>query len=407
MKKKNHLIFMCILVLVVILSTLPFMSACATKPAATGPIKIGCLFPLTGPFAMWGGWFNDGVPFALDEVNWQVAGREIKVIIEDEGGEDVSIALEKAKKLVEQDKVDIIVGPFYGSSRIAVYPYTSKVPILAVCQVNTAIPEAQNEYCVWTAQSYVDTQRPLGLYAYEKLGLRTMVGLGSDYSCPYEFTQGVTDAFQEQGGKVLQQQWAALTETDYSPYLVSMKPADALVSTCLGPPAMMTLYKQLAQLGLNKKYRVLQAEDGAVPQFVMDEIGEEMLGTMQSNGYHYKVDNPINKKFVAAFQAKFNRMPEAMDAYNYVAFKTILAGLEATGGDTDPAKLYKAMVNLKLDTIEGPVSFIPEGQPIVNHYILEVQKQDGKYTQQIVDIIKSTKPQIYRGTPYKKFEDRK
>jgi len=391
-----------IIVLIVALT----LSGCATStqaPKSSGPIKIGALFPLTGPYAMWGGWFKDGVPFALDEVNWQVAGRKINVTIEDEGGEDISVALEKTKKLVESDKVDIILGPFYGGARMAVYPYTSKIPILAVSAWNTSIAEAQNKYTIWTVQSYVDSQAPLGIYAYDKLGLRTVVSIGADYACPYEFTQGVTDTFQEKGGKLLQQQWAPLTETDYTPYLVSMKAADAMISTCLGPPAMMTLYKQFAQLGLNKKYRMMQAEDGAIPQFVMDDIGGVMLGTLQCNSYHYKVDNPANKKYVAAFQAKFKRMPEAMDAYIYVAIQTILAGLEATGGDTNPDKLYSAITKLKLDTIEGPLSFIPEGQPITNHYILEVKNVGGKYTQEILETIKSSTPRIYNGSKYKKF----
>jgi branched-chain amino acid transport system substrate-binding protein len=167
---------------------------------------------------------------------------------------------------------------------------------------------------------------------------------------------------------------------------------------------MMTLYNQLAALGLNTKYQIFQAEDGAIPQFVMDEIGDKMLGTLQCLSYHYSVDNPVNRKYVAAFQAKFNRMPEAMDAYVYVAMQALLAGLEATGGDTDPATLYNAIIKLKLNTIEGSVSFVPEGQPISNHYIVQVQKVGGKFTQVVIDTIKEVKPVIYRGTNYTKFE---
>ena len=405
MEKRKLLSLLVGICLVVVLAALPFMAACA-KPAPAGPIKIGALLPLTGPYAMWGGWMKDMIPFALDEVSWQVAGRPIEAIIEDEGGEDISIALEKAKKLVEADNVDIIVGPFYGGSRIAVYPYTASIPKLVVCHLEAAVPEAQNEYVVWTFPSYIDSQRPLGEYAYKKLGLKTAVSIGADYSCPYEFTQGFTDTFQELGGKVLQQQWAPLVETDYMPYLAGIKEADALVSTCLGPPAMMTLYTQLAELGLNKKYRMFQAEAGSIPQFVMDEIGDILLGTLQCLPYHYSVDNPANRKFVADFQAKFERMPEFMDANMYVGIQTMLAGLEATGGDTDPAKLYQEIVKLKLDTVAGPISFIPEGQAITDMYICEVQEVDGKFTQVITETVRNVVPKIYRGSTYKKFEER-
>ena len=205
---------------------------------------------------------------------------------------------------------------------------------------------------------------------------------------------------------MVQQQWAPLIETDYMPYLAGIKEADGLVSTCLGPPAQMTLYTQLAELGLHKKYRLFQAEAGSLPQFVMDDIGDILLGTLQCLPYHYSIDNPANRKFVADFQAKFGRMPEFMDANLYVAIQTILAGLEATGGDTDPAKLYQEIVKLKLDTVAGPISFIPEGQPITDMYIVEVQEVQGKVTQVVLETIKNVVPKVYRGSPYKKFEER-
>ena len=404
MKKNKLLIVVSCICLVLILAAVPFMSACA-KPAPVQPIKIGFLMPLTGPYALWGSWFKNMSSFALDEVNWEVAGRPIEAIIEDEGGEDVSVALEKVKKLVEADKIDLLLGPFYGPSHIALYPYTSSLPLPAIAQY-PAVVEVENEYVVWVQPTYVDSQRPLGAYAYDKLGLRTVATLGSDYSCPYEFTQGFTDAFQEKGGKVVQQQWAPLTETDYNPYLVALKEADALVSTCLGPPAMMTLYSQIGELGLHKKLRIFQAEGGAIPEFVMDEIGDIMLGTMQCIGYHYSIDNPANRKYVAAFQAKYERMPDAMDAYYYTFMQTALAALEATGGDTDPDKLYQAMLNVELDTVTGHLSYIPEGVPIVDIYITEVQKVDGKVQTVVIETMKNVPPKLYRGSGYKKFEER-
>ena len=90
-------------------------------PAPAEPIKIGCLAPLTGPFAMWGKWFTQAFDLALEEANYEFGGRPIEWLLEDEGGADVGMALDKAKKLVEADKIDIMIGPFYGGSHFSVF----------------------------------------------------------------------------------------------------------------------------------------------------------------------------------------------------------------------------------------------------------------------------------------------
>ena len=390
--------------LAVVLVAPLFTVACA-KPAPAGPIKIGMLMPLSGPHAIWGERFTEVTEFTLDEINHEVAGRPIEAIIEDEGGEDISVALEKTKKLIEADKVDIIMGPFYVGSRIAVYPYTSSIPVPVVSGLSAAVAEAENEYVIWMQPSYIDSQRPLGEYAYDKLGIRTVTTIGADYSYAYDYIQGFTDAFQERGGKVVQQQWAPLTETDYTPYLASLKEADALVSSCSYPTAQLAFFSQFKELGLHEKMRIFQAEQSAIPESVMEEIGDSIIGTTSCLTYHYSADNALSRRWVAAFEAKYGRKPDAMDMMWYEAMIVTFIALEAMEGDTEPTKLMEALLKRVLDTPTAHIRFRADGMPVKRGYITEVQKVNGKLTWVILDRPEMA-PKVYRGSGYKKFEDR-
>src|SRR5665811_118765 len=95
----------------------------ATTTAAAGTIKIGALLDFTGPIADLGPMFEMGIKLALEEVNYTVAGKKIELIVED-SATSVDTAVLKAKKLVEQDGVKIIIGPLMGDAHLALGPYT-------------------------------------------------------------------------------------------------------------------------------------------------------------------------------------------------------------------------------------------------------------------------------------------
>ncbi len=378
MKKKSIFLTVMIVCLAMILVAMPASPGYA-KSKDKNVIKIGALVPLTGPFAMWGKMFQNSMELVLDEKGWKVAGKKIEFIVEDEGGVDVSLALEKAKKLVEADKVDIMMGPFFGSSAFTVLPYTSSIPIVNVKWSEPGIEkdELGNKYAFWGAMSYYDNTYPLGIYAYEEKGIRTVISIGSDYACAYDFVGGFMDAFKSKGGKVIQQQWAPLTEADYSPYLSNLKEADAFVCGALGPPAKLPLFAQYDELGLFKKMPIFISEIGTLPPPVMQEMGDKIIGIIGIQKF-LKDNNQEAKKFFKSYVAKYKGEPDekACDAYNGMTI--VMEALRITGGNTDPDVLKKALLGVKMTLPTGPFQF-SEGrigmQPL---RVVEVKKINGK-----------------------------
>ena len=361
-----------------IMATLPLNSGHA-KSKDKNVIKIGALVPLTGPFAMWGKMFQNSMEMVLDEAGWKVAGKKIEFIVEDEGGVDVSLCLEKAKKLVEADRIDILMGPFFGSSAFTVMPYTSSIPLINVkwSEPDKKKDEIGNKYAFWVALSYSDNTYPLGIYAYEEKGIRTISTIGSDYACAYDFVGGFTEAFKSKGGKVLQQKWAPLTEVDYSPYLSNLKVADAFVCGALGPPAKLPLFAQYDELGLFKKMPIFISEIGTLPPMVMQEMGDKIIGIIGIQKF-LKDLNPESKKFYKSYVAKYKAEPDekACDAYN--GMKVVLKALETNGGNTDPDNLKKALLGVKMNLPTGPFQFSKGRIGMQPLRVVEVQKVAGK-----------------------------
>jgi ABC-type branched-subunit amino acid transport system substrate-binding protein len=131
---------------------------------AAEPIKIGAILNYTGPAAMLGPLFKNGIVMAIEEHNNQIAGRPIELIVEDAAG-DPNICLEKARKLVERDKVKIIIGPLMGDAQLAVAPYAARKKVLITTLYCGGIDLVEHGNYLIYPSTTVSLTIPVGLYA--------------------------------------------------------------------------------------------------------------------------------------------------------------------------------------------------------------------------------------------------
>jgi len=379
---------------IVLMSAAVFGNHGKAAVAEEKTIKIGALLPLTGPHAMWGSWYDHVFKFALDEAGWKVAGKKIKLIVEDEGGININVALDKAKKLVGADKVDLILGPFIGGAHFSVLPYTSSLPLVDIIYTHPSPVKEEliNKYAFWMSPSYGDTTYPVGLYAYDVLGYRTVTTIATDHQVGRDFLGGFTSKFKSRGGKVIQQQWHPITETDFIPYLTNLKMADAMVTSSLGPPAQGRLYAQYDQLGLFKRMPILIAEAGSIPPSYMPSWGDKIVGIVGSHKYLPRLDNPENKKFFPAYTAKYKEIPDDKIVDGYITIRVLLAALEATGGNTDPDTLKAALLKTEMDTPSGHFRFCPGRVAVQDIYVTEVKKIGGEIKWEVIKTYPAVEP---------------
>ena len=221
----------------------------ATLAIADNTIKIGFMATLEGPYTVLGEDSQRGFEIALNEFNNEVAGRPIEVTI---GATDASpeSALRAARKLVEQDKVDVIVGPLSGSEGIALRDYSKTVP--HVTFIN-GISGAQETTMVDPSETFFrfnmdGAQWTIGLgnYVYNEKGWEIVAAIAEDYSFGYTNFMGFALEFCRAGGDIVERQWVPLGTKDFSSIIAALpEDVDALYLGLGGADAVNFLNQYL------------------------------------------------------------------------------------------------------------------------------------------------------------------
>ena len=351
-------------------------------PATGGTIKIGHIRPISGVMATTSDRMLKAFDFAFEQVSYQVANKNIEIIIGDSMG-DPSTAVEVARKMVEQDGVAMIVGPTQGGEEmgVAYYCHTAGIPVLFT---NPAPADATGPGFSMAVLGYGSEpmySSVMADYAYNDLGYRNVDILSGDFTPGHGFLGAFKNTFTGLGGTVQQEIYTPYPSQDFSSYLTSLEDADALVAWLDGQQAIQLL-TQYHQLGVANRMPLVGAFHGSfLAPFIMsalpEDVADAMVGSVVPVPYTPLLDNPVNEQFVADFQAKFGILPEDMDSGPYVGAQIILQALEATNGDTDPQTLLDALVSVNFEGPEGLISFDPETRCAIKEiYIAEVAKQD-------------------------------
>ncbi len=368
---------------------------CAGAAQAQDTIKIGVLATLEGPFAAGGQDCMRGADLALKLHNGMAGGKKITFI---KGSSDASPdkAIAATRKLVEQDKVDIMLGPLSGDEGIAVKNYSKTHPEMTFVngssgdQATTLVDPSPNFFRFHTegAQWMVG----LGEHALKKGYKRTFL-IAEDYGFPYSQVQGFMAGYCKAGGHVVKKAWVPLGAKDYSS-VISTIPSDidALVVVLGGADAVnfLTQYEQACG------DKPLLGGTITVDQTVLHFKGkrrESLLGTPSAGPMADSLDTPEWKKFVADYKAAFPDgfpSPSLFAYLYYVSMNSALLGLDAVKVDlSGNQKAYQAALQkLEWKGPAGAVKIDENRNGIGDTYITEVAKDStGDYYNKVVSVV--------------------
>jgi branched-chain amino acid transport system substrate-binding protein len=352
-----------------------------TTQVSSDVIKIGHIRPRTGVMAMTSERMMNAFNFALEQAGYQVAGKTIEIIEGDSKG-DAATAVEVARKMVELDKVVMIVGPTQGGEEMAVASYCEQVgiPFMFTNPAPFGIVAQGMKWAVLAGGTEPQLASAMGVYAYEQAGYKNVDVLTGDFAPGHGFLDAFMTTFKSKGGTIAQETYTPYPSQDFSSQLTVLKDADAVVAWIDGEQAIKLL-TQYHELGIDKKMPIVGAFHGSfLAPFILSALPAEasaaLIGAITPTPYSPLLDTEFNKQFVADFQAKFGSLPEDTDSGPYEGVMIILAALEATNGDTTPQTLRDALVAVTLDGPQGPVKFDPvTGATIKTIYIGKVAKQ--------------------------------
>ena len=348
-----------------------------SAPAGAEELRIGYLAPLTGGLAQTGIDMRDGFLLYLDQHGNKLGGMDVKLIIEDEQGKG-DVAVTKAKKLVLQDKVHMLIGGVLASTGYALAPVSTELKTMYIPSIPAADDLTQRQlknfpYLIRTSWSSSQPNHPLGQWACDQ-DYKKIVTIAADYAFGYETVGGFQKAFEDCGGKIIQKIWPPLGAKDFGPFIPTIKAdADAVFSLMVGPmPAQFI--KQMRGAGFKKP---IIGGGTSYDEFVLPFMGDEAIGDVSALHYSAALQTPENEAFVKAYRAKFGKVPSYYSENNYTTAMWLDEALKKAGGKWPGAEeLIKIMVGIKLDkTPRGPVSFDDMRNPVQNIYIKKVEKK--------------------------------
>ncbi len=364
-------------------------AALAAPPAAVaqGPIKIGFISPLSGAIAAAGKDMYSGCELYWQETGWQIAGRKLEVILEDNEGLPAT-ALTKARKLVESDKVHMLAGIILSNVAYALVPYVEAQGIPTIYPINSADDLTQRKRPKWlirTGFSAGGNMHPFGEYAAKTLGYKKVAIVSLDYAFGWEIAGGFQKTFEDNGGQIIQKIWVPLNVQDYAPYLTQLKKdADAVFVLALGRWTLL-FAKQWAASGLKDRIPLI-AGGTYNDEHVLPQLGDESIGVISAHHYSAVLDTPANRRFRAAFEKAYTRTPSFYSENCYTGARIISEAVKAIGGRVeDRAALMGALRKVEIaDTPRGPVKMDAYGNPTQNIYIRKVERVGGKLQNTVI-----------------------
>ncbi|MFD0692937.1 substrate-binding domain-containing protein [Paenibacillus sp. GCM10027628] len=358
------------------------VSASTNAPAAglnKTPIKIGLLASKTGALESYGKQtergFQLGIEYATKGTK-EIAGRPIEIIVEDTETKP-DVAVQKATKLLEKDKVDLLVGSSSSGDTLAVLPLAEeykKVMIVEPAVADSITGANWNKYIFRTARnSSQDAVAGAAAIAKKDVKIATFA---PDSSFGRDGIAAFKTAALKLGATIVTEQYADPKATDYTANIqkvVSAKP-DYLFVVWAGANSP---WKQFQDMKVQQQG--IKISTGA-PDIAALKTMNDLIGMEGFSVYYYTLpQNDINKWLVDEHKKRFNN--EVPDLFTPGGMSAALAAVESlkkTNGDSSADKLIPAMEGMSFDTPKGKMTFRKEDhQALQPLYAVRLEKKDG------------------------------
>lgn len=339
------------------LCTVLLATTILSAPAsAADPIKIGVVTPLSGTYSPIGQQVRWGLELATKEVNASggIMGRQIQLMFEDEEA-NPSVAVQKAEKLFESEKVDFLTGTVNSGSTLAVGQTAERAGKLIATTVSFA-DSITGDKCspnVFRVNARAGQQSAaLAAWVAKQKPKAKVYFLGPDYEMGRSTVATFKRTIEGLGATSVGEVFAPLDSKDYTQYFGQLRQArPEVLYTSVAGNDTVRLLTQMQDFGLLGNLLVVGAS-GTVTSQNIGAIGAAANGFTTGVGYSTQIENPANKKFVAAFNAAYKADPDlyGADSYGLIYFyKAAVEKAQSTATD----KVRAAMGDLKWATPQG------------------------------------------------------
>ena len=361
--------------------------------AAAEKVKIGFVTTITTPAGVIGKDMVDAVNLAMEDIGGKMAGRDVELIIEDDGFKP-AIGKQKTDKLVKQDKVQFVTGFIWSHVLLA----SQKSALGAgkfLISSNAGPSQMAGKLCHknFFSTSWQNDQTPMAMGEVLNLNnVGSLYVMAPNYAAGKNMVAGVTRTFK---GKIVGKdltKWGKDAQLDFSAELAKAKASGAEGIFVFYPgKAGGAFIKQYAQAGLQGKiplYSVFTVDSIALPKLQKANMSG-VMGSVMTQFWAPDLDTPQNKKFVSGFKKKYGRYPSFYAAQSYDTIFLIKSAVEAVKGDLSNIDgMRAAMKTANFPSVRGKFSYGNNHFPIQNFYSRKVVKDsEGVWTTSVQEVV--------------------
>lgn len=366
------------------LTTAGVLSAGVLVPASAawaqgGKIRVGLMLPYTGTYAPLGNAITNGFKMAVAERGGKLGGREVEYFTVDDES-DPAKGPENANKLVQRDKVDVMIGTVHSGVAMGMVKIARDTGTLLIIP-NAGVNAATGALCApnifRTSFSSWQTSFPLGKVMVDR-GHKNVITIAWKYSFGEESVSAFAEGFTKAGGKISKELWVPFPTVEFQALLTqiaTLKP-DAVYAFFAGAGAAKFV-KDYAAAGLKGKIPLFGS--GFITDGVLEAQGEAAEGIETTLHYGDDIETPRNRAFRLAYAKTFKSQPDVYAVQGYDSGLLLAAGLDAVKGNVgDKAGLIAAMEKARIDSPRGAWTMSKAHNPIQDIYLRKVVGKENK-----------------------------
>ena len=360
----------------------------AILKAQQQPIKIGHLIPLSGFLAPMGDFATKAGQLAAEEINAAggVLGRQVQMLADDET--NPGVAVQKATKFIQQDKVDFLLVTVSSAVALAVMDVAERNQKIFINSGSNSdeIRGAKCNYFTFCSEA-CNTQyvKAIGRYLVKAKNYKTFYILTSDYAFGHDLTRVTRRLLAELGGtKEIGHDLVPTGTADYSSYLLKVRNANPEVVFCnVAGGDQTTFLKQYTEFGLKN-----DVAGGVTDTVLMWNAGKETAQGVWTIIWWGDLDNAYTKNFVTKYRQRFGFPPENQAWGDYTSIK-VLAEAIKMAGTTDSKKVVEALEKIRFDGGKGRELYYRtyDHQLMQPMYVVQIKKTGNKDKYDIFNVI--------------------
>jgi branched-chain amino acid transport system substrate-binding protein len=368
---------------------------CAVSAGAADKVKIGFVSTLSGPNAAIGGDIRDAFNLAIKLNGGRLGGLPVEVLVNDD-----QLKPENAKQIVERylrlDKVDFVTGAVFSNIVLAIAPDVIAAKTFFVSP-NAGPAQYTGAQCnpfffaaSWPSEAYSEAA---GQYVTSK-GLKNVIFLAPNYVGGHDAANGFKRYYK---GKLQDEMYTKLGQLDYAAELSQIRAARPEALYVFLPGGMgVNFIKQFVAAGMSRDIQLIVPLWGS-DQDIIRAVGDPMLGLFSVGHWSIDMDNAANKKFVAAFEKEYKRLPTGYAASGYDTALLIDSAVRRVKGRIeDKDALRAALRAADFKSVRGDFKFNRNQFPVQNYYLQLVGKgSDGRLVHKTMGTVLTARGDAY------------